>query len=61
MQYDPDQYEGQLKDHGLRALVSGLDEQNPGLVVLTSRDPVREPAGRGSWLVEGRLIAELFG
>jgi len=46
MQYPPSDYEGQLKDHGLRALVTSLAEQNPGLLILTSREQVRELAGQ---------------
>ena len=44
MQSPPGANEGRLKDQGLEALVRGLAEQNPGLCVITTREPIHELA-----------------
>jgi tetratricopeptide (TPR) repeat protein len=41
----PEVNDGRLKDRGLKALVEGLARENPGLVVITSRQELPELAG----------------
>jgi len=59
MQYPPGQYEGHFKDLGLRALVISLAEQNPGLVILTSREQVQELAGQDAPIAERVCLSSL--
>jgi hypothetical protein len=59
MQYPPGAYEGRLKDQALQALVRGLAEQNPGLCVITSREPVSELAYMTSPAVQRIELTQL--
>jgi len=51
--------EGRLKDRALQALVSGLARENPGLLVITSRQQLPELAGHASPQVIDHALDEL--
>ncbi|MEE8584144.1 MAG: hypothetical protein V3T83_04760, partial [Acidobacteriota bacterium] len=42
--HPPGPLEGRLKDPALESLIRGLSLQNPGLCILTTREPVAEVA-----------------
>ncbi|MEE8586005.1 MAG: TIR domain-containing protein, partial [Acidobacteriota bacterium] len=44
LQHPPGLLEGRLKDSALESLIRGLSLQNPGLCILTTREPVAEVA-----------------
>ncbi len=55
LQDPPGVNKGRFKDKGLAELVKMLGNQNPGLVVLTTRQEVTELAGRGPLVVNHSL------
>ncbi len=55
LQNPPGINRGQFKDRGLAALVKALGTHNPGLMVLTSRQEVRELEGAGPRVIHHEL------
>lgn len=59
MQWGPGEQEGRFKDPALQMLVEGLAVDNKGLLLLTSRLPVRDAAGLAGEKVRARELKHL--
>jgi len=55
LQHPPGQNKGRLKDRSIAALIKALGNFNPGLLIITSRQPVVELEGMGDLVVDTPL------